>query len=55
MQINKVCGFFTILNILVLNVKIIFSIKTRDRLSTLPVYLNRIDQQSNDIVIIGKP
>ena len=54
MQINKACGFFTILKILGLHAKIYFLIKTNDRLWTLLVYLNTIEQRPNNIVMIGK-
>ena len=54
MQINKTCGFFTILKILGLHAKIVFSNKTRDRLRTLLVYLNTIKQRPNNILMIAK-
>ena len=57
-QINKACGIFTILKIWCLPTDYIqrwfFLIKTIDRWWTLLVYLNRMEQRPNNIVMISK-
>ena len=57
-QINKICGFFTILKISSLPInykqKRFFLIKPRDKIWTFLVYLNTIEQLPENMVMLGK-